>query len=150
MKNDNLPKRNVIQNRWNILTKPIICLSLIATISILLINSGSFSSWDTYNRLQVTHSLWMNVPQVKEDDYNKDSLYVVSGKDGKKTVTWGLGQSLVMLPADVISYKLTSAINKPEALLDKIRVGILAYLTFTPINLFAIIISLFFSSWLRL
>lgn len=144
MKNDNLLKKNVVKDKWNGLTKPIIYLSLIATISILLIDSGSFSSWDTYNRLQVTHSLWMNVPQVKEDDYDKGSLYIVSGKDGRKTATWGLGQSLVMLPADVISYKLTSGINKPEALLDKIRVGIVAYLTFTPINLFSIIISLFF------
>ncbi len=137
MKSNNLLERNI-------LAKPVFCLSLIATIAIFLIGTGSLSSWDTYNRLQVTHSLWMNVPQVKAQESNRDYLYIVSGKDGHKYVTWGIGQSLVMLPADVISYKLTSEINKPAAVLEKIRAAIVAYLTFIPINVFSVIISFFF------
>jgi hypothetical protein len=123
---------------------PVFYLSLIATACILLISAGNLNSWDTVNRLQVTHSLWMNVPQVKAEERNKDHLYVVSGRDGNDYVTWGIGQSLVMLPADIISYNLTSGIDKPEAILDKIRSAIVAYLTFTPINVLSIIVSFYF------
>ena len=141
MKKNNSFNSNIL---GNILTKPILCLCLIATITVLLISSGSLNSIDSYNRLQVTHSLWMNVPQVREGDLPENNTYVVSGRDGKNYATWGIGQSLIMLPADVISYKVTSEINKPDTFLDKIRTGIVSYLTFTPINVLSIIISFFF------
>ena len=141
MRIDNFQKGDIFSKK---LTNPVFYLSLIATITILLIGSGSLNSWDTANRLQVTHSLWMNVPQVKEDYHNQDYLYIVAGKEGKNYVTWGIGQSLVMMPADIISYKLTSGIDKPEALLTKIRSSIVSYLTFAPINVLSIIIGFFF------
>jgi hypothetical protein len=128
----------------NILIKPGLWLSLITTLCVFLIGTGSLNSWDTYNRLQVTHSLWMNVPQVKEEDARTDQLYIVKGKDGNNYATWGIGQSLVMLPADIMSHQLTSKIDKPAALLDKIRAGMVAYLTFVPINVFSIVISFLF------
>lgn len=134
---NNLSKQSIART---ILRKPVTYLLLISTIGILLVNTGSLNSIDTLSRLQVTHSLWMNVPQVREDD-NGWQGYAAIGRDGKKYVTWGLGQSLVMLPADIISHKLTDGTKLSENVLEKIRVGIVAYLTFIPINILSIIIS---------
>ncbi len=124
---------------------PVIYLILIATLTTLLICTGSLNSIDTSRRLQVTHSLWRNVPQISNEDLSSnDKALGVTGRDGKKYVTWGIGQSLVMLPADIISYKLTDGIKINEKTLDKIRAGLVTYLTFIPINVLSIIISFLF------
>lgn len=123
----------------NCLSSPVISLLLITLITTLLISTGSLNSSDALKRLQVTHWLWTDTPQVKIDD-SENRLFAI-GRDEKKYATWGLGHSLVMLPADIISHKLTYGIPVQEKILEKIRAGIVAYLTFPTINILSIIIS---------
>ena len=97
------------------LINPTIQLLLIVTITTLLISTGSLYSSDADHRLLVTHSLWMHgSPQV--DNYANEKLFVVIGKNGAKFVPWGIGQSLTMLPVDIIAHKLTAQFSIHEEL----------------------------------
>lgn len=69
---------------------------------------------DTQRRLQVTHSLWTDQPQIVEadrmmsDPKTPGALYgpgwcELRGKNGELFAQFGLGQPLVMLPADIAS-----------------------------------------------
>ena len=51
------------------------------------------------HRLQVTHSLWTGQPQVFENEYPEFGL---RGRGGKIYSWYGIGQSLLMLPADLV------------------------------------------------
>jgi len=122
------------------LINPTIQLLLIVTITTLLISTGSLYSSDADQRLLVTHSLWMHgSPQV--DNYANQNLIVVIGKNGAKFVPWGIGQSLVMLPVDIIAHKLTDQFSIHEELREKMRAAIVVIFTFVPINVFSLIAS---------
>ncbi|MBD2188226.1 hypothetical protein [Pseudanabaena mucicola] len=122
------------------LLNPIPYIVLIATLTVFLIGSGSLNSADTLRRLQVTRSLWTNAPQVLENDQNAKGFSAI-GKDGNRYVTWGMGQSLVMLPADIFAHNLTKALNLQKGNSDKLINGIVSYLTFPLINILAIVAS---------
>lgn len=155
------------QQHWKSVTYP----ALITAITTILISTGSLNSIDTLHRLQVTRSLWTDAPQVIEevlpdDVANKSTAfsgvvtYSVIGRDQKRYVTWGIGQSLVMLPADIMAQTLINAIS-PEQPVSKTSsevsaqsqsqyshpqpkvVGIVSYLTFPLINVLAIIASFY-------
>lgn len=119
---------------------PISHLILVTALTVLLIGSGSFNSTDTLNRLQVTRSLWTNAPQVLESNEDFKSFSAV-GRDGNRYVTWGIGQSLVMLPADILAHSLTKALKIQESSANKLISGIVSYLTFPLINILAIVAS---------
>lgn len=119
---------------------PITHLILVTTLTVFLIGSGSLNSIDTLNRLQVTRSLWTNTPQVLGS--NEDSKeFSAIGRDGNRYVTWGIGQSLVMLPADIFAHSLTKALKLQEGNANKLTSGIVSYLTFSLINILAIVVS---------
>lgn len=125
---------------------PIVHLIIITTLTVFLISTGSFNSVDTLNRLQVTRSLWTNSPQVVEINQNTGSPADVTGfsaigRNGKRYVTWGIGQSLVMLPADIIAQSLVETLKIQSQSIDKLVNGIVSYLTFPLINILAIIVS---------
>jgi hypothetical protein len=121
---------------------PIIHLIIVTTLTVFLIGTGSFNSIDTLNRLQVTRSLWTNVPQVIETNDNGNvELFSAIGKDGKRYATWGIGQSLVMLPADIFAHNLIEILNLEEKNTNKLVIGIVSYLIFSLINILAIIAS---------
>ena len=78
--------------------RPIRLLLLVTALFTFLIQSGELGTSDSTHRLQVTHSLWTNQPQVFPSEYPDFGLY---GRGGRLYASYGIGQSLLMLPADL-------------------------------------------------
>src|SRR6202020_636572 len=80
-------------------SRPLFLLLLITGLFTFLIQSGELGTADTMHRLQVTHSLWTGEPQVFPNEYPEFGLH---GRGGRLYSWYGIGQSLLMLPADII------------------------------------------------
>ena len=80
------------------LTRPLPLLLFVTALFTFLIQSGELGTSDTTHRLQVTHSLWTGEPQVFPDEYPD---FGVHGRGGRLYATYGIGQSLLMLPGDL-------------------------------------------------
>ena len=78
---------------------PVSLLLLITALFTFLIQSGELGTSDTAHRLQVAHSLWTAQPQVFPNEYPEFGLH---GRGGRLYAWYGIGQSLLMLPADLI------------------------------------------------
>jgi len=63
------------------------------------VQSGELGTSDTMHRLQTTHSWWTSEPAVFPDEYPE---FGVHGRGGKLYAWYGIGQSLLLLPADVV------------------------------------------------
>ena len=74
-------------------------LAIVAFLTAMVVQPGEMESIDTLRRLQQTHALWTSVPAVAPGDYPDFGLV---GRDGKLYPWYGIGQSLVMLPADLV------------------------------------------------
>jgi hypothetical protein len=74
-------------------------LAAIAFLSALLIQSGELGTSDTNHRLQTAHSFWTGEPAVFPGEYPEFGLI---GRGGRLYSWYGMGQSLLMLPADVV------------------------------------------------
>jgi hypothetical protein len=79
---------------------PLSLLLLVTALVTFLIQSGELGTSDTAHRLQVTHSLWTGEPQVFPYEYPDFGLH---GRGGRLYASYGIGQSLIMLPADLAS-----------------------------------------------
>jgi hypothetical protein len=78
---------------------PLPLLLLVTALFTFLIQPGELGTSDTTHRLQVTHSLWTGQPQVFPSEYPEFGLH---GRGGRLYAWYGIGQSLLMLPADLI------------------------------------------------
>ncbi|HWW96670.1 MAG TPA: hypothetical protein VNY74_03195 [Edaphobacter sp.] len=78
---------------------PVSLLLLVTALFTFLIQSGELGTSDTAHRLQVAHSLWTAQPQVFPNEYPEFGLH---GRGGRLYAWYGIGQSLLMLPADLI------------------------------------------------
>jgi hypothetical protein len=78
-------------------SRPLFLLLLVTGSFTFLIQSGELGTSDTTHRLQVTHSLWTGQPQVFPNEYPEFGLH---GRGGRLYAWYGIGQSLLMLPAD--------------------------------------------------
>jgi hypothetical protein len=83
--------------RW--LRDPLFLLCLTAGLLAFVVQSGELGTADTMHRLQVTHWLWTGEPQVFANEYPEFGLH---GRGGKIYSWYGIGQSLLMLPADLV------------------------------------------------
>jgi len=83
--------------RW--LRDPLFLLCLTAGLLAFVVQSGELGTSDTTHRLQVTHWLWTSEPQVLPYEYPE---FGVHGRDGHLYSSYGIGQSLLMLPADLV------------------------------------------------
>src|SRR6202789_257336 len=86
------------------LSRPLFLLLLITALFTFLIQSGELGTSDTTHRLQVTHSLWTGQPQVFPNEYPEFGLH---GRGGRLYAWYGIGQSLLMLPADLVGSAAT-------------------------------------------
>jgi hypothetical protein len=77
---------------------PLSLLLLVTALFTFLIQSGELGTSDTTHRLQVAHSLWTGQPQVFPSEYPE---FGVHGRGGRLYAWYGIGQSLLMLPADL-------------------------------------------------
>jgi hypothetical protein len=82
--------------RW--LRDPRFLLCLTAGLLAFVVQSGELGTADTAHRLQTTHWLWTSQPQVFPNEYPEFGLH---GRGGKLYSWYGIGQSLIMLPADL-------------------------------------------------
>jgi len=78
---------------------PLFLLCLTAGLLAFVVQSGELGSADTMHRLQTTHWLWTGEPQVFPNEYPEFGLH---GRGGNIYSWYGIGQSLLMLPADLI------------------------------------------------
>jgi hypothetical protein len=80
------------------LREPRFLLCIVAGLLAFAVQSGELGTADTMHRLQTTHWLWTSQPQVFPNEYPEFGL---PGRGGKIYSWYGIGQSLLMLPADV-------------------------------------------------
>jgi hypothetical protein len=85
-------------------SSPVALLLLVTVLFTFLIQSGELGTSDTTHRLQVTHSLWTGQPQVFPNEYPEFGLH---GRGGRLYAWYGIGQSLLMLPADLVGSAAT-------------------------------------------
>ncbi len=78
---------------------PLFLLCLTAGLVAFVVQSGELGSADTTYRLQTTHWLWTSAPPVLPSDYPEFGLH---GRGGRLYPWFGIGQSLLMLPADLV------------------------------------------------
>jgi hypothetical protein len=81
------------------LRDPLFLLCLTAGLLAFVVQSGELGTADTMHRLQTTHWLWTSQPQVFPNEYPEFGLH---GRGGQLFSWYGIGQSLLMLPADLI------------------------------------------------
>src|SRR5271165_5111028 len=83
--------------RW--LQDPTILLALVAGLATFVVQSGELGSADTMHRLQTTHSWWTPQPEVFPGEFPEFGIHGV----GSRLHSWyGMGQSLLMFPADLL------------------------------------------------
>jgi hypothetical protein len=73
-------------------------LALTAALLAFVVQSGELGSADTTHRLQTAHSFWTSEPAVFPNEYPE---FGVHGRGGNLYDWYGLGQPLLMLPADI-------------------------------------------------
>src|SRR5205807_2776659 len=78
---------------------PLFLLGLAAGLIAFVVQSGDLDSIDTARRLQTTHSFWTSAPPVLPNDYPE---FGIRGRGGRIYAWYGIGQSLLMLPADIV------------------------------------------------
>jgi len=78
---------------------PLFLLALTAGLAAFVVQSGELGSADTMHRLQTAHSFWTPEPAVFPQEYPE---FGARGRGGKLFDWYGIGQPLLMLPADVV------------------------------------------------
>ncbi len=81
------------------LSDPVFLLAVVAALGAFVVQSGELGSSDTTHRLQVAHSFWTSEPPVFPQEYPEFGLH---GRGGKLQSWYGMGQALLVLPADII------------------------------------------------
>jgi hypothetical protein len=78
---------------------PAVLLAFAAGLAAFVVQSGELGSADTTHRLQTAHSFWTSEPPVFPQEYPE---FGARGRDGKLFDWYGIGQPLLMLPADIV------------------------------------------------
>ena len=89
------------------LREPVFLLCLVSALLAFVVQSGELGTADTTHRLQATHWIWTSQPQVFPFEYPEFGLV---GRGGRIYGWFGIGQSLLMLPADLVG---TAIANLP-------------------------------------
>jgi len=131
--------------RW--LRNPVVLLCLISGLLAFVVQSGELGTADTMHRLQTTHWIWTAQPQVFPNEYPEFGLH---GRGGKIYSWYGIGQSLLMLPADMVGswishLRVFSAYEDDPA----IRSIVVSYSTNILVNVLTALIAFRFLAQLR-
>src|ERR1700726_3733425 len=78
---------------------PLFLLALAAGLIAFVVQSGELGSADTTHRLQTAHALWTSEPEVFPSEFPE---FGVHGRGGKLQSWYSIGQSLLLLPADIV------------------------------------------------
>ena len=136
-------QRNTIQamtsrfHRW--LRDPLFLLCLASALLVFVVQSGELGSADTTHRLQTTHWLWTSQPQVFPNEYPEFGLH---GRGGQLYSWYGIGQSLLMLPADLVGTGLAQLPIFADYTDDPaVRSIVVSYFTNTLVNVLTALIA---------
>jgi hypothetical protein len=91
--------RVAIHAKIRVLNDPRFILFLIAGLIAFVVQSGELGSADTQHRLQSAHAFWTAEPPVFPQEYPE---FGVHGRGGRLQSWYGIGQSLLLLPSDVV------------------------------------------------
>jgi hypothetical protein len=80
-------------------SSPLFLLALAAGLIAFVVQSGELGTADTQHRLNSTHAFWTADPPVFDFEYPEFGIH---GRDGRLQSWYGIGQSLLMLPQDMI------------------------------------------------
>ncbi len=80
-------------------SNPPFLLALAAALIAFVVQSGELGSADTTHRLQSTHAFWTSQPPVFPNEYPE---FGVHGRGGSLQSWYGIGQSLLLLPSDIL------------------------------------------------
>ena len=121
--------------RW--LNDPLVLLCLVAGLVAFVVQSGELGSADTMYRLKTTHWLWTSEPQLSPNDFPEFGLH---GRGGKLYSWYGIGQSLLMVPADLVgtwisNWKIFSEYEDDPA----IRAIVVSYSTNILVNVLTVL-----------
>jgi hypothetical protein len=78
---------------------PVFLLALTAGLIAFVVQSGELGTADTQHREQSAHAFWTSEPPVFPNEYPE---FGVHGRNGMLQSWYGIGQSLLMLPADIV------------------------------------------------
>jgi hypothetical protein len=78
---------------------PVVLLAFAAGLIAFVVQSGELGTADTQHREQSAHAFWTSEPPVFPYEYPE---FGVHGRNGKLQSWYGMGQSLLMLPADIV------------------------------------------------
>jgi hypothetical protein len=140
--------------------RPRLLLALLTLAAFFAVTRGEFSDADTQQRLQVTHWLWSDQPQVRQSRSEgsipthptywnimaSPGFCVLPGKDGKLYAQFALGQSLLMAPTDILATALmgdsyVAAGSADAERLSQQHMTVVNFLTFSVLNALAIVLS---------
>src|SRR5579862_5007147 len=121
------------------LADPLVLVCLTAAALAFVVQSGELGTSDTTHRLQTTHWLWTFEPQVFPNEYPEFGLH---GRGGELFSWYGIGQSLLMLPADVLGtwisrWQIFSGYGDDPA----VRSIVVAYSTSVLVNVLTVLIA---------
>jgi hypothetical protein len=123
--------------RW--LRDPLFLLCLTAGLLAFVVQSGELGTADTMHRLQTTHWIWTSQPQVFPNEYPEFGL---RGRGGHLYSWYGIGQSLLMLPADLIGTALAQLpVFSDYADDPAVRSIVVSYITNILVNVLTALIS---------
>jgi len=112
-----------------------------------VVQSGELGTADTMYRLQTTHWLWTSQPQVFPNEYPEFGLH---GRDGQIYSWYGIGQSLLMLPADIVATWVSHRHVFSDYQDDPaVRSIVVSYSTNILVNVLTVLIALRFLQQLR-
>src|SRR6201987_3683739 len=100
-----LPSKAMTSRLRPWLRDPLSLLALIAALLAFVVQAGELGTADTMHRLQTTHWLWTSQPQVFPNEYPEFGLH---GRGGQIFSWYGIGQSLLMLPSDLVATWIAS------------------------------------------
>ncbi|HEX9110843.1 MAG TPA: hypothetical protein VF845_05155 [Terriglobales bacterium] len=131
--------------RW--LRDPLFLLCLTAGLLAFVVQSGELGTADTTHRLQTTHWLWTAEPQVFPNEYPEFGL---RGRGGRLYSWYGIGQSLLMLPADLLGTWMANwAIFSGYGDDPAVRSIVVSYTTNIAVNILTALIAFRFLRQLR-
>jgi dolichyl-phosphate-mannose-protein mannosyltransferase len=78
---------------------PVFLIALAAALLAFVVQSGELGTSDTTHRLRSAHSFWTSESPVSPNEYPE---FGVHGRNGSIQSWFGIGQSILMLPFDVL------------------------------------------------